>query len=214
MTAIPKIMIKCIFVGNLSVGKTSIILRYTKNEYSGGYIPTIGADFTTTSLISENLANNKEDPINDEILKDLKLNNQDLHDLTSKFTEDNKIYLWDLAGQPLFRKIRTYYMSNALFAVVVLDLSKPSTFAIDTWVNDIKTYSPNSDLILVGNKNDIVDIEKDMDLKSKIDEIEKQFGLKLHITSAKTGEGILDLFNRIKIMLMKKIGSTSFVQNQ
>ena len=134
MAAIPKIMIKCIFVGNLSVGKTSIILRYTKNEYSGGYIPTIGADFTTTSLTTENLDKNKDIPINIEILKDLDLRNQDLEHLTSNFTEDNKIYLWDLAGQPLFRKIRTYYMSNALFAVIVLDLSKPSTFAIDTWV--------------------------------------------------------------------------------
>ena len=213
MAAIPKIMIKCIFVGNLSVGKTSIILRYTKNEYSGGYIPTIGADFTTTSLTTGNSDKNKETPINNEILKDLDLTNQDLQHLTSNFTEDNKIYLWDLAGQPLFRKIRTYYMSNALFAVIVLDLSKPSTFAIDTWVNDIKTYSPNSDLILVGNKNDIVDIEKDKVLKSKIDEIENHFGLKLHITSAKTGEGILDLFNRIKIMLMKKIGNTALLQN-
>jgi Ras-related protein Rab-5C len=213
MTAIPKIMIKCIFVGNLSVGKTSIILRYTKNEYSGGYIPTIGADFTTTSLTTENLDKNKKTPINKEILKGLNLTSQDLKDLTSNFTEDNKIYLWDLAGQPLFRKIRTYYMSNALFAVVVLDLSKPSTFAIDTWVNDIKTYSPNSDLILVGNKNDIVDIEKDDDLKLKIHEIENRFGHKLHITSAKTGEGILDLFNKIKIMLMQKIGNTSLLKN-
>ena len=119
------------------------------------------------------------------------------------------IYLWDLAGQQLFKKIRTYYMSHALLTVIVIDLSKYSTFNINHWITDLKIFSPKSDFILVGNKSDIVHPKKHADLLSKIKLLENLYKHKIHITSAKSGENIKELFIKIKIKLIQQCISTS-----
>ncbi len=204
MSTDSNLMIKCIFIGNLSVGKTSIILRYTKNEFASGYIPTIGADFTTSPLkINEELENIDLKTKNKNILDELSISYDEFKQFNSKYSEENKIYIWDLAGQPLFKRIRTYYMSHAQIAVIVVDLSKTTTFDINPWYKDFKIYSPDSDFILVGNKKDIVDFEDD-ELKKKIKSLENKFKCKMHLISAKTGEGITDLFIEIKLRLQKR----------
>jgi small GTP-binding protein len=199
------LMIKAVAIGNLSVGKTSLILRYTKNEFAGNYIPTIGADFTTIRLsIDEELEKVNLSESEFHVLNDLKIDYAKFKDLNSLFANDNKIYLWDLAGQPLFRKIRTYYMSNAFFAILIVDLSKPPTFDLDPWIKDLKEYSPNCDYILVGNKKDIINPE-DKDVKKQIKACEQKYKREMIQVSAKTGEGVKELFTRMKIIIMQRL---------
>ena len=50
-----EIKYKLIMLGDENVGKTSIINRFKKNEYSGRYEPTIGLDFQTQSITVDNL---------------------------------------------------------------------------------------------------------------------------------------------------------------
>ena len=50
-----EIKYKLIMLGDENVGKTSIINRFKKNEYSGSYEPTIGLDFQTQSITVDNL---------------------------------------------------------------------------------------------------------------------------------------------------------------
>lgn len=207
------LMIKCIFIGNLSVGKTSIILRYSKNEFTSGYIPTIGADFTTTPLDFNDIEDINQDSALKSVLDDMNLSYERFQELNKQFSEESKIYIWDLAGQPLFQRIRTYYMSHAYMAIVVVDLSKPNTFDINSWISDIKKFSKNANIILVGNKMDLVNLN-DSNLKKKIKSLENKYKVKFHYTSAKTGDGIKELFYKIKLHLMevlekelKKIGN-------
>ena len=47
---------KLIMLGDENVGKTSIINRFKKNEYSGNYEPTLGLDFQTQSITVDNLS--------------------------------------------------------------------------------------------------------------------------------------------------------------
>ena len=202
------VMFKCIFVGDLSVGKTSIILRYTKNEFSGGYIPTIGADFTTTNChIDEGRESIdlKEGPL----LESLDLSHTDFEIINNKFSDDSKIYIWDLAGQPLFKKIRTYYISHAIMAVIVFDLNNIMTQNITNWIKDVKKSSPNCGFIIVGNKMDLVDFNN-KELKKKIKSIESKNNVKINVVSAKSGEGVNELFALMKIRIMQKLSSGDF----
>ncbi|MHA1730220.1 MAG: Rab family GTPase [Promethearchaeota archaeon] len=200
-----KKMIKCIFIGNLSVGKTSIILRYTKNEFSGGYIPTIGADFTTIPLKIKDFEGIKEEVFKKSVLKDLNLSYDEFTSLNSKPNNEDLIYIWDLAGQPLFQKIRSYYMSHVVFTVIVVDLSKIVSFNIDQWIKDLDSYSFVNNFILVGNKSDIIDFENDIDLKERINLLEEKYNKKMLITSAKTGNGVRELLCKIKIEVMQNV---------
>lgn len=41
---------KIVFIGDVAVGKTSIINRFTDNEYREQYEPSVGVDFTSKSI--------------------------------------------------------------------------------------------------------------------------------------------------------------------
>lgn len=197
-------MLKCIVIGNLSVGKTSLILRYTKNEFAGQYIPTIGADFTTTPLkIDEDHEMIDLKGEHQYILENQGLTYDEFSEINDQIDEETKIYLWDLAGQPFFRKIRNYYMSHAYCALTIFDLNKPP-FEVSSWLNDLKSYSPNSDFLLVGNKSDLVNIEHP-DFKEQISALEKRHTSKVHLVSAKSAEGVRALFVEMKLRMMKRL---------
>ena len=49
-----KFIAKVILLGDASVGKTSLLNKYIKNEFSLNYKTTIGADFLTKTLTREN----------------------------------------------------------------------------------------------------------------------------------------------------------------
>jgi small GTP-binding protein len=198
------VMLKCIVIGNLSVGKTSLILRYTKNEFQGQYIPTIGADFTTTPLKIDEMhemvdLKGKEN----FILQSQNLTYEEFVKLNEQIEEDTKVYLWDLAGQPFFRKIRNYYMSHAFCALTIFDLNKPP-FDVSGWLNDLKAYSPKSDYLLVGNKSDLITPD-DLLFKDHISSLEERYGTKVHLVSAKSAEGVRALFIEMKIRMMKRL---------
>ena len=47
-------VIKILILGDTSVGKTSIILRYTKDEFSGNHSQTMGIDFRSKNYFLDN----------------------------------------------------------------------------------------------------------------------------------------------------------------
>jgi len=197
-------MLKCIVIGDLSVGKTSLILRYTKNEFAGQYIPTIGADFTTTPLkLDENYEMIDLKHKDKYILDNQNLSYEEFTEINRKFDDDTKVYLWDLAGQPFFRKIRNYYMSHAFCALTIFDLNK-LPYEISGWLNDLKLYSPNSNYFLVGNKMDLIDPETS-EFKEHIAVLEHRYNSKIHLVSAKSTEGVRALFIEMKINIMKRL---------
>lgn len=75
--------------------------------------------------------------------------------------EDNtvKLAIWDTAGQERFRTLTPSYYRDAQGAILVYDVSNYSTFAkLETWLNELETYSTKSNIIkmVVGNKIDVV----------------------------------------------------------
>ncbi len=66
--------------------------------------------------------------------------------------------IWDLAGQPHFKSVRSVYYAGAGAAVVVFDITRPKTFANSIlWINELwkNTGKGPVPIILLGNKTDM-----------------------------------------------------------
>lgn len=130
--------------------------------------------------------------------------------LTQKCTVGDrtiKYEIWDTAGQERFASLAPMYYRNAQAAVVVYDITKPSSFIrARHWIKELKDQSPEGIVIaLVGNKLDLED-ERKVET-SEVEEEARSQGLMFFQTSAKTGEGVLDVFEGIGKNI--KIGDAS-----
>lgn len=69
-----------------------------------------------------------------------------------------KFEIWDTAGQERFASLAPMYYRNAQSALVVYDITKPTSFIkARHWVNELKAQaSPGIVIALVGNKLDLV----------------------------------------------------------
>lgn len=201
-------------MGDFSVGKTSLINRYSKNTFNGNYLPTIGADFTSVSLkldIQKDVMDIQKD-VMEYLLNQSKMSMEDFLKINSEIQDINQIYIWDLAGEPIHNGIRSIYMGQTYISVIVIDLYRSSTFKIDSWINDVKRFCPDSKILLVGNKSDLIDLDNP-DFKNNIKTLEQRYNLPIIITSAKDGKGVKELFTLIKLNIMNhyitKLSETS-----
>ena len=106
------------------------------------------------------------------------------------------LQIWDLAGQQLFRKFRTRFFANAKGALLVFDLTVPSTLdRLDNWIEDIKEVTDKIPFILIGNKVDLTELQsitqEDISnfLANHVDDITIHY-----LTSALTGENVEQAF--------------------
>lgn len=88
--------------------------------------------------------------------------------LTQKCSLPNrtiKFEIWDTAGQERFASLAPMYYRNAQSALVVYDVTKPTSFIkARHWVNELKAQaSPGIVIALVGNKLDLVEEDEEQD---------------------------------------------------
>ncbi|MHA1369939.1 MAG: Rab family GTPase [Promethearchaeota archaeon] len=165
---------KVCVVGDSAVGKTSLILKYSKNTFLDNYKPTLGADF---------------------IIKEEKLESGDQFHL----------YLWDLAGNPSFAILRSYYMHGANGSLICFDLNNIESFkSVNNWLKDVRRIrSPDIPVILVGTKMD----KEQLVLQEDIDEFCKSNNIEFIKTSSKEGINVRKVFLRIIELIMEKTNS-------
>lgn len=108
------------------------------------------------------------------------------------------ILLWDIAGEVSQDKVPISYFLGAAGIIYVFDMSRPLTFMnIDKDLDYLKELLPNSIIKIVGNKKDLVTEEE-------AENIMTQLSAKCNITtSAKTGENVEDLFQKIGVQLLE-----------
>lgn len=132
-----ELLYKVLVVGDVGVGKTSIIKRTVHNIFNANYKATIGVDFALKVVQRKNPADKQEPVV--------------------------KMQLWDIAGQERFGGMTHVYFKQAVAAFVVFDLTRPATLeACVTWKKDIdsKVFLGKEEnqipipTILLGNKSD------------------------------------------------------------
>ncbi|MFW9879102.1 MAG: Rab family GTPase [Candidatus Thorarchaeota archaeon] len=160
---------KISIIGDGGVGKTSLIKKFTKGTFEKDYVKTIGAQFSRYD---------KE--INGDIIN---------------------LIFWDIAGQDDFNFLHPLFYKESRAGIIVCsleenDLGKDSFIHIKNWYNELKKYCSNIPVVLFANKIDLVK-ENNINI-IKIQEIVKKYGFfGYYLTSAKTGQGVIEAFNAI-----------------
>ena len=102
-----------------------------------------------------------------------------------------KLQMWDTAGQEKYKGLIPSYVRNSSIVFVVYDVSSKSSFDnIPKWITFIRSIE-NTTLVLCGNK---IDIENREVTKEEGEALAQKEGLTFFETSAKTGDGIKNMF--------------------
>ncbi|KAI9683877.1 MAG: hypothetical protein M1829_004211 [Trizodia sp. TS-e1964] len=122
---------KIVVLGSQGVGKTSLVLRYAKNDFSPASThSTIGASFLTKRVIDDDT------------------------DTTVR------LQIWDTAGQERFRSISKLYYRGANAGVLCYDITDEQSFEeMGRWLVELKK-NLGDDVVLhvVGTKRDLVEV--------------------------------------------------------
>ncbi|WPK26849.1 hypothetical protein PUMCH_004213 [Australozyma saopauloensis] len=167
---------KLVLLGESAVGKSSIVHRFVKNTFDDMRESTIGAAFLTQTISLPEV------------------------NTTIKFE------IWDTAGQERYKSLAPMYYRNANAALCVYDITSKASFAkAQDWIKELNRQAPEGIVVaLVGNKADLVDERQvdEADVESYLQDLRAQRGESagdvIHLEcSAKSGDGVLDIFNSI-----------------
>lgn len=119
-------LFKLLLIGDSGVGKSCLLLRFADDVYSETYISTIGVDFKIRTI-----------------------------NLDNKIV---KLQIWDTAGQERYRTITSSYYRGAHGIILVYDVTDKDSFDhVKDWMTEVDRYAnENVDIILIGNKSDLV----------------------------------------------------------
>ncbi|KAF0515746.1 ras-domain-containing protein [Gigaspora margarita] len=164
--------VKLVFLGEAATGKSSLMFRFVNNNFQ----ETIGVDF---------------------LIKRCHI-------------EDNEIKFEIWHPQKRFNSLAPTYYRGAQAAIVVYDVTKAATFdRAKSWVKELqRQVNPPKVIALVGNKIDLVQPYEDEEDEEggeygrqvPIEEAKAyalEAGLLFFETSAKKGDGVLDVFVEI-----------------
>lgn len=117
--------------------------------------------------------------------------------------EEIRLQIWDTAGQERYRGMTPMYYRGAQIAVLVFAIDDQDSFeAVDVWLSSLQENAdPEIITFLVGNKCDLEDRKVTI-----ADAQEKSSKIKAHYfdVSAKTGEGVDELFAAIPRLFIEK----------
>jgi len=120
--------------------------------------------------------------------------------------EDKKIKLqiWDTAGQERFRSLAPMYYRGASAALLVYDITSLVSFnKVKEWVNELRLNVPEDIImVVVGNKVDRAAKHRQLKFETGQD-YARSVGASFMETSAKTKEGIDEVFNDISKRLIQ-----------
>ena len=163
-----QINLKILLVGDSSVGKTTLLLKYVEGKFSDSHITTIGVEYKDKPII---------------------LNNRNIN-----------LQIWDTSGQERYRSITKNFYRNADGILFVFDVTREDTFAhIKDWLISSDECDKDFKKIIVGNK---IDLERVVS-KEKVENFGKSKNMKCYEVSAKTGEGLDNVFQAIAELILE-----------
>lgn len=155
---------KIIVIGAEKAGKSTLLSVFLEGESDLEYKPTIGLSIMEKEL---------------QITKRMKVTH----------------FIYDMGGLKSFAKVRRHFYDNTNAVMILFDYSrKASLNAVNEWLEEAKHFIQDNSVpyILVGNKIDLVDERGE--IKTQAQKYVDQYNFQFFETSAKTGEGLDELF--------------------
>lgn len=197
---------KICVLGDGSVGKTSIVMRFTQDFFAATYKQTLGIDFflgtvvfprgTTTSVATAPTSTAAVPPPKAAVTE--KVSSVPVH---------VALQCLDIGGQAIGSKMMGSYIHGADAVLLVYDITNALSFEnLRDWLDVVKqTYEEKKEempyLALVANKSDL---EYMRAVKSdKHNQFAKDENLHSFMVSAKSADGIKTTFHRIAAGLAK-----------
>lgn len=162
---------KICMLGSFGVGKTSLVRRFVFNKFEEKYLSTVGVHISKKSiLLPQNGATARKEQLN--------------------------LILWDLAHIEKFDRVIKNYFRGAHGAIVVFDITRSQTFKEhDLFLQPFLDMNPDSKLMFVGNKIDLVD--RNAVNVEQLLQISKTYNSLFMMTSAKTNENVEQVFTNL-----------------
>ena len=159
--------IKVVLLGDVAVGKTSILRQFVTGKFSQDSLSTDGADY---------------------LCKVIKLTDH---------SQPVTLQIWDTAGQEIYRSLAETYYKKAAAGIVVYDITRHTTFCkAKVWLDEIKEKGAKDiKIILVGNKSDCIMNEEVKFDEAK--EYADSMRIELIISSAKEDINISKIFEDV-----------------
>lgn len=172
--------IKIILIGDTTVGKTALKVRFTDNYFKKDLKSTLGVDFGSKEIKGEYSST--------DIL------------FTGVYRFTAKMNVWDAAGQSVYDKIRSIYYRDAKGAIIAYDVANMVTFRnLDKWVQELEENCGKVPVLLVGNKTDL---ERKVSREEGLDYAMKHNYMFME-TSAKSGDGVEEMFQKMAVEIFK-----------
>jgi small GTP-binding protein len=173
----PSLQKKICLLGMFGVGKTSLVRRFVENQFDEKYLSTMGVKVSRKRIL---LPNHK--------------------------THSHVDFLvWDIASLDEIGESAQNYFRGAHGALLVYDLTRPeSAKRLASYCETFLQIAPKAKLILIGNKTDLIEMEK-----REAEEFKKITGPQSapHLfTSAKTGENVEAAFLALANLLVTPHG--------
>jgi Ras-related protein Rab-5C len=104
-----------------------------------------------------------------------------------------KLRIWDTAGQEQYESLTVNYFRDAAAVIVVYDVSGFDSVApVAKWIGKYRDVVPHGVVVVAGNKIDLLE-DVEVGKQQRLD-MEEEVGGSVILCSAKTGEGIEELF--------------------
>lgn len=164
---------KICLLGDCAVGKTSLTRRFVYNLFDDRHTSSTGVKVTRKTVAV---------PTEDGVVVELTM------------------VLWDLGESEDSTQMRGSYMRGAAGAVLVCDLTMPDSLSnLDSYVAELRHFSPQAVVVLAANKNDCqtqaLPVTQVAEMAGKVNGAH-------FLTSARTGENVEEMFRCLGRMLV------------
>ncbi len=169
---------KICLVGDPAVGKTSLIRRYVSSRFDDSYRPTLHAEFATKRIT-------------------LKLEEEELKvDLT--------LILWDIVGDKGMQQLlKEAYFFGAQGILGVCDVTRRATLEeLRSWWKSVMGTIGEVPWVVAANKSDLRGMYAFGE--GRMHGMEAILKAPIHLTSAKTGEGVEEAFGALGNLVVQE----------
>ncbi len=179
MTEEVDLTLKICFLGDSSVGKTSLIRKFVFDTFDDSYLMTMGTKVTKKTVTI------------------------DAPDIDKKFNVT--FMIWDIIGDIHFRGLLHHsYLHGAAGALLVCDVTRPETLeSLTTWVESLQMESEETvPVVFMANKCDLANEQKlSQDDVKKLADVYSSLWL---LTSAKSGQNVEEAFKVLGKKMVEK----------